>query len=469
MAAPHQALDSPINTEFTASLLDKVGSLSLDLAEIAGTTQDMAVFVGHQEKLFGNLRDMTESLRRGIGEIDAAGRETASIAGNASSQSAASLKAGTSAVGEIRRLVDAVQVIEQSLGSLKSSLSGVRGLSANIQTIASQTNLLALNAAIEAARAGEAGKGFAVVASEVKHLAGQANAATSGINNTVTALANNVGQLISTSTSTVNIAGGVNQGLGVILGALENFHTAMSTIESKVSAIASSVSASMDLCQNVLGNIHPFFEGVKKTGDNLRRAEERVSQALERGEHIMNLAVSAGVRTADSPFIDAVSKAAKQVAESFEQAVDRRRISLDDLFDDQYQPIAGTTPQQFMTRFTELTDSLLPPIQEPMLKFDPRVVFCVAVDRNGYLPTHNRKFSQPQGADPVWNSAHCRNRRIFNDRTGLRAGQNTKPFLLQTYRRDMGGGNFVLMKDLSVPVRVHGRHWGGLRLAYRVE
>ena len=35
------------------------------------------------------------------------------------------------------------------------------------------------------------------------------------------------------------------------------------------------------------------------------------------------------------------------------------------------------------------------------------------------------------------------------------------------YRHDMGGGEFVLMKDVSAPIFVDGRHWGGLRLAYR--
>ncbi|MEO0372716.1 MAG: hypothetical protein AAF231_14750, partial [Pseudomonadota bacterium] len=63
---------------------------------------------------------------------------------------------------------------------------------------------------------------------------------------------------------------------------------------------------------------------------------------------------------------------------------------------------------------------------------------------------------------------NSRNRRIFDDRVGLKAGQNTKPFLLQVYRRDMGGGVFKIMKDLSAPITVHGRHWGGLRLAYEV-
>ena len=102
------------------------------------------------------------------------------------------------------------------------------------------------------------------------------------------------------------------------------------------------------------------------------------------------------------------------------------------------------------------------------LGFSDRIVFCAAVDENGYLPTHNNKFSQPQSGDPVWNNANCRNRRLFNDRTGLRAGQNTKPFFVQTYRRDMGGGSFVLMKDLSAPITVRGRHWGGLRLGYKI-
>ena len=104
---------------------------------------------------------------------------------------------------------------------------------------------------------------------------------------------------------------------------------------------------------------------------------------------------------------------------------------------------------------------------EAALEADPRMVFCAAVDRNGYLPTHNHKYSHPQGPDPVWNSANCRNRRIFNDRTGLSAGRSTRPFLLQTYRRDMGGGHFVLMKDVSAPIMVHGRHWGGLRIGFK--
>jgi methyl-accepting chemotaxis protein len=33
----------------------------------------------------------------------------------------------------------------------------------------------------------------------------------------------------------------------------------------------------------------------------------------------------------------------------------------------------------------------------------------------------------------------------------------------------MGGGAFKMMKDLSAPIYVQSRHWGGLRLAYGFE
>jgi len=181
----------------------------------------------------------------------------------------------------------------------------------------------------------------------------------------------------------------------------------------------------------------------------------------------MGIALASGAETPDTPFIAAVTAGAAEIAALFERALAEGAITPEALFDDRYAPIPGTDPQQLMTRFVALTDRLLPAVQERLAALDPRVVFCAAVDRNGFLPTHNRKFSQAQGRDPVWNAANCRNRRLFNDRTGLAAGRNTRPHLLQTYRRDMGGGTFVMMKDASAPIIVRGRHWGGLRLAYR--
>ena len=55
-----------------------------------------------------------------------------------------------------------------------------------------------------------------------------------------------------------------------------------------------------------------------------------------------------------------------------------------------------------------------------------------------------------------------------NDPAGLAAGRNTRSYLIQSYARDMGGGNMVMMREIDVPVRVRGRHWGGFRTAYKL-
>ena len=56
-----------------------------------------------------------------------------------------------------------------------------------------------------------------------------------------------------------------------------------------------------------------------------------------------------------------------------------------------------------------------------------------------------------------------RTKRIFSDKTGTRAVTNQEPFLLQTYRRDTG----EVMHDVSTPIYVRGKQWGGFRIGYR--
>ncbi|HLO76201.1 MAG TPA: methyl-accepting chemotaxis protein [Magnetospirillum sp.] len=453
---------------FAAEVLGKIETLSLEVADVAGTIEGLANFVHHQEELFGHLKSIAHTMAEAIRRIDAAGRETRDVTAQAGRQSSESLHTIDAALGDINRLVGSVQGIEQRLEQLEGALGEVSTKSRDIQKIARQTNLLALNATIEAARAGEAGKGFAVVANEVKGLSRQTGDVTAGIDRTVERLAVSVTDLIDTSTNTLKMADSVNAGVGVINHAVAVFGEAIGTVEARVGDISTAATTSLGQCTEVIGEIDKFFDGIAMTSESLRRADQRIISLLDRSEYLMGFIAASGYRTADTPFIEKAQASATQIATLFTQAVTSGRLTMADLFDEAYQPIAGTTPEQFMTRFTAFTDAVLPDIQERLLGSDDRITFCCAVDRNGYLPTHNRKFSQPQGRDPVWNNANCRNRRIFNDRTGLSAGRNTKPFLLQTYRRDMGGGQFVMMKDISAPITIQGRHWGGLRIGYRI-
>jgi methyl-accepting chemotaxis protein len=175
------------------------------------------------------------------------------------------------------------------------------------------------------------------------------------------------------------------------------------------------------------------------------------------------------IREENTEFIARALEAGTALTKIFENAVASRAISLDDLFDADYVEIAGTNPVQYRTRFLDWADRALPAIQEAVLAQEPRMAFCAMVDRNGYLPVHNRIYSQPQRpGDVVWNTANSRNRRIFNDPAGLAAGRNQRAYLVQSYARDMGNGNTVMMREIDVPVRVQGRHWGGFRTAYKL-
>ena len=191
----------------------------------------------------------------------------------------------------------------------------------------------------------------------------------------------------------------------------------------------------------------------------------RLEAAAERALHER----LAAIRAENQEFVDRAVDAAAVVAMVFEQAVNDGKLTRQTLFDTEYVPIEGTNPQQFRTRSLDALEALLPAIQEPLLADDKRMVFCAAVDRNGYLPVHNRIYSKPQKPDDVaWNTANCRNRRIFDDRAGLCAARNVRPYLIQSYPRDMGNGVIIMMRELDAPVRVSGKHWGGFRTAYKI-
>jgi methyl-accepting chemotaxis protein len=448
--------------------LHRIEGMSIELADVAGDLEGMHVFVQSQETLFGHLVTLAREVLDAVERIDGAGQSTSTVTREAAESMRQSAQALERAIDNIAGLTRSVGAIGDRLGAVERSLEGVGASSLTIRTVAQQTNLLALNATIEAAHAGEAGRGFAVVAREVKTLAGQSQEAAQAIQKTTEDLAHGLEDLIETSDHIVVTAREANDGIGVINQAVSGFQSSIGTVDDHVNDIAGATATTRTRCADILREITSAAEGVATTSKNLQRADKRLGSMVTLGEDLIATILDSGLLTPDRPYIDAVRRGAAQLAAALERAIDQGRITMDALFSEVYSPLPGTNPEQCLAPFTELTDEIFPPVQEALLETGDKVVFCAAVDRNAYLPTHNRKFSQPQGSDPVWNNANCRNRRIFNDRTGLAAGRNTRPFLVQTYRRDMGGGTFIMMKDASAPILVRGRHWGGLRMGYRL-
>jgi methyl-accepting chemotaxis protein len=134
------------------------------------------------------------------------------------------------------------------------------------------------------------------------------------------------------------------------------------------------------------------------------------------------------------------------------------------LFSFLYYPVPRTDPPKFTTDWDRLADRDLQTVEEAVLTKSSAIVFAVLVDKNGYLPTHNLRYSQPLTGNLANDLVNNRTKRIFNDKTGIQAAHNQAPFLIQRYQRDTG----ELMVDLSVPVFVRGHHWGAVRIGYRM-
>ncbi|HWH84776.1 MAG TPA: methyl-accepting chemotaxis protein [Burkholderiaceae bacterium] len=358
-------------------------------------------------------------------------------------------------LGAVERVRGAVEDVGREVGAAVTTLREVANAAEGISRIALQTRLVAFNASVEAKRAGDAGRGFGVVADAVRDLAGQVDESSKEIMRTVGALDARIAAL-ARELRTENGRG--ERGA---------FHAAIGEVQGAVDGILAAAGQSRATCGTLDAQLAAIAGDIGQTGQTLAAAMTRSEAFLGVSEQLIELVADCGIETEDTPFIIGATGAAREVGALLEAAVAAGEATLADLFDEAYVAIPNTNPAQHTTRFVALADRLFPDVQERVLKLSPKVVFCIAADRNGFVATHNRQYNHPQRGDLAWDSANSRYRRIFADRTGLASARNQRPFLLQTYRRDMGGGRFVVMKEAAAPIVVGGRHWGGLRLAFQ--
>lgn len=448
-------------------LSTRVSHLGLDIAEASGTIDGIADKSSSDKEVFLSFIDKIRELRSVNDQISQEIQHSSEIARGANHEMMASQDTVSTTVHKISDLVQSVENIQSAMATMSSSLDSVGNIAGVINGIAKQTNLLALNATIEAARAGEAGKGFSVVASEVKALAGSTSQATAQIEETLEEIRSGFGQLSVQSDSATATATEVEKQASMFTELLSGSSESLSEVDEATDQITMRMSNVVDICNGILSAADVVSLNVDDANKALHNVSDKMNEVCDAGDELVVIAASHNADISDTEIINYAKDTAREISEIFESAVSRGQITVADLFDRNYEPIEGTNPVQYLTRYTKFTDQVLPGLQELLLGKNSNIAFCAAIDDKAYLPTHNKKFSQPQGNDPVWNAANSRNRRIFDDHTGSRSGSNKKDVLLQTYLRDMGGGNFVVMKDCSAPIWVQGQHWGGFRIGYK--
>lgn len=436
-AAPPPGAAAPIGFDPAAlvqRLAEQASTIGCDAAQARGATEDTQRLVERQVLALADLD--TE-----LGQVQQAQQAI-----------------GDATAGSLDAVAHARQVAQQvaaEVAGIVTVLHQVSTAAADIGQIALQTRLVAFNATVEASRAGTAGRGFGVVADAVKDLAGRVETSSRTIMGTLAQL-------------DARIEGFSQEiRLDADHAPTRGIHLAFAQVEAGVERINAAACSSRETVGRAAGQTRALGSEMQAAMASLNAALGCSDRFLTLSEGLIDELAGCGAETVDTPYIRAVQAAAGRVAQAFEQALAEGRIGLADLFDTQHRPIANTRPAQHVARHTALADELLPAIQEPMLTFSDQVVYCIAADRSGYVATHNRKYCHPQRGDLAWDTAHSRYRRVFDDRTGLASARNERPFLLQTYRRDMGGGQYVLLKEAAAPIVVAGRHWGGLRLAYR--
>ncbi len=210
----------------------------------------------------------------------------------------------------------------------------------------------------------------------------------------------------------------------------------------------------------------------KVTKNPMGGARRTVALALLAAACLAPAAAAAQARPAPSPdglppqereMLALAQEFSRRCSEAMEKWIANKEVTEDQLFAALYYPVAKTDPPKFTTDWDRLSDRDIQGIEESVMSRSASLIFAVLVDRNGYLPTHDLRYSQPLTGNLANDLVNNRTKRIFNDRTGLAAARSTAPFLVQRYMRDTG----ETMADLSVPVMVRGIHWGAVRLGFR--
>lgn len=420
--------------ELIRRIARSVSSVGKDAAEVRGVLEDTQKIV--------------------VAQCDAMGALSGDLALVRTAQKAISQSTEQSRAAVARASL-ALEGVGNEVGGIVQTLRLVSDAASEITKIALQTRLVAFNASVEAGRAGEAGRGFGVVADAVKALAGQVEHSSKSIMGTVATLDERIENF---SRELRNDPSQTKKSV---------IHQAFADVQADVGRIAESAAQSALTVDSLSARAGELEQEVQQAMISLDAAFNCSERFLKIAEQLIEQIADSGVEVEDAPYIRAVQAAADEISGVLAQALARGVIKPAQLFDDNYRPLAGSNPAQHLTGFVDLADRHFPAVQEKLLGLSDKVVYCIAVDRNGYVATHNQKYCQPQrSGDVVWNTANSRYRRIFNDRTGLASARNQRPFLLQTYRRDMGGGRFVLLKEVAAPITVNGKHWGGLRLAF---
>ncbi len=368
------------------------------------------------------------------------------------------LDSARGSVSDLKRAAGQIGGVSELMQEFHGTVEQLEGTSENIQTIlgtvqgfAAQTNMLALNAAIEAARAGEQGRGFAVVADEVRELAVKVRGAADQIG---ALLEKMIGVVSETSSGADRMISEAGQVRTAVDGSSAQFERMVEDFQSTHSDLLQASAAAEQLSVS--------NQDVRKSSTEIRDLGRRIREELESSEN----------RAAE--LLDSTDKALHKLCQfrigrgELEAALERlegRRDAIQaeigtlaeqgvSVFDRDHTVIPGTDPVKHDVSYARPMQKACQYLIDQWAAEQDGALYCLPLDDKGYVAVHRSELSQAPTGDPKVDLARSRHMRFFQNRDIPYMGR----FRLQSYLRDTG----EVMFNLSVPLEVNGRYWGGL-------
>jgi methyl-accepting chemotaxis protein len=448
---------------FAERVGEEIDHMMIGAAETSYFVDSIKKKIDQDLQTTNDIVERTEETAQTTEQIAANAERASKIAAEVRSESVAGCAEVDRGLKQISNARQDAQAASTLMSALQEKSRRIHVITEVINEIAARTNLLALNAAIEAARAGEHGRGFAVVAGEVRQLAARTKSATDDIGAMVREINEEAERAAAGMAALTGKVNDATQNVERVHAFFGNIERSAGISQNEIQQIASASREQVESARLIANAISSIRDGMLATEEQLPLASKSAMVLAERAEGLFDAATESGAQTSHDAVRAVAQHAAREVGQLFERAIANSEITEAALFDRSYKPIPNTNPPKHTTAFDGFTDRMLPALQEKILAEMPQLAYAGAVDNNGYFPTHNRKFSKPLTGDYETDLVNNRTKRIFTDRTGKRCGANTKPHLLQTYKRDTG----EVMHDLSAPIYVNGKHWGGFRIGYR--
>lgn len=443
----------------------KAEQVSISLCDVSNRTTNAVTAAAEQKDRSVSVAVASEEMAATINVVAGNTHNAAHLSEEVDRAAGEGMSVVDEACSSILSIKENVATTLGTVERLEASSARIGDIIRLIEDIADQTKLLALNAAIEAARAGEHGRGFSVVADEVKTLSERTASSAKEITQIISKIeveSRNAAQLIAEEkervTDGVEKSTAARQCLERIMG----LATESSGLINQIAAAAEEQSATTN---DISEKIHEVSISAVAVYEDMQASGRVFADLTLVAEQIFSTVGRFSVGNRHDTMKALATRLRDNAVAAIERGVAERKITWNDLFDRAYRPLGNCTPPKFTTAFDKFFDQYISPLQEEVISGNEEVFFAICVDDHGYVASHNLRYAKPLTGDLEHDKVNNRTKRIFNDKTGLKAATNTDGFLLQTYMRDTG----EIMNDISTPIYLNNRHWGGVRIGYRAR